>query len=304
MRTKRYSIGMTLEDRAFDAVNILFMLTLIVVMLYPFVNTVAVSLNESLDTVRGGIGIWPREFTLANFRAVLSRVEIYDAAIISAARTFLSTFIGVLTALMVAYPISRKDFVLKKPVSMMFLFTMYVSGGLIPTYFLMRSLGLLDNFLVYVIPGMTSAFNIMITRSYINQLPDSFVESAKIDGAGEFRILFTIIFPLVLPVLAVVALFIAVGNWNSWFDTFLFAPGTQELSTLQFELQKVLQAASQQIASPDFTRAGMQEGTANLVTPTSIRATMTIVATVPVLFIYPFLQKYFVKGLTLGGVKG
>jgi len=151
---------------------------------------------------------------------------------------------------------------------------------------------------------MTSAFNIMITRSYINQLPDSFVESAKIDGAGEFRILFAIIFPLVLPVLAVVALFIAVGNWNSWFDTFLFAPGAQELSTLQFELQKVLQAASQQIATPDFTRAGMQEGATNMVTPTSIRATMTIVATVPVLFVYPFLQKYFVKGLTLGGVKG
>jgi len=186
----------------------------------------------------------------------------------------------------------------------MLLFTMYVSGGLIPVYFLMRSLGLLNNFWVYVIPGMTSAFNIMITRSYINQLPDSFVESAKIDGAGEFRILFTIIFPLVLPVLAVVALFIAVGNWNSWFDTFLFAPGRQELSTLQFELQKVLQAASQQITAPDFTRGGMQEGSAGIVTPTAISATMTIVATLPVLFVYPFLQKYFVKGLTLGGVKG
>lgn len=304
MKSKRFPFGMTLEDRVFDTFNLLFMLGLIVVMLYPFANTIAVSLNESLDTIRGGIGIWPREFTVANFRAVLSRVEIYDAAIVSAQRTILSTFIGVLTALMVAYPLSRKDFVFKKPVSMMFLFTMYVSGGLIPGYFLMRSLGLLNNFWVYVIPGMTSAFNIMITRSYINQLPDSFVESAKIDGAGEFRILFTIIFPLVLPVLAVVALFIAVGNWNSWFDTFLFAPGRQELSTLQFELQKVLQAASQQIAAPDFTRAGMQEGASGMVTPTSIRATMTIVATVPVLFIYPFLQKYFVKGLTLGGVKG
>ncbi len=304
MRAKRNAFGITLEDRIFDTFNLLFMLALIVVMLYPFANTIAVSLNESLDTIRGGIGIWPREFTTANFRAVLSRVEIYDAAVISAARTILSTFIGVLSALMVAYPLSRKDFVLKKPVSTMFLFTMYVSGGLIPGYFLMRSLGLLNNFWVYVIPGMTSAFNIMITRSYINQLPDSFVESAKIDGAGEFRILFTIIFPLVLPVLAVVSLFIAVGNWNSWFDTFLFAPGRQELSTLQFELQKVLQAASQQIAAPDFTRAGMQEGTATMVTPTSIRATMTLVVTVPVLFVYPFLQKYFVKGLTLGGVKG
>jgi len=304
MKSKRYTFGMTIEDRVFDTTNLLFMLALIVVMLYPFANMIAISLNESIDTIRGGIGIWPREFTTSNFRSVLSRVEIYNAAVISVARTLLSTFIGVLTSLMVAYPLSRKDFVLKKPVSAMFLFTMYVSGGLIPGYFLMRSLGLLNNFWVYVIPGMTSAFNIMITRSYISQLPDSFVESAKIDGAGEFRILFTIIFPLVLPVLAVVALFIAVGNWNSWFDTFLFAPGVQELSTLQFELQKVLQAASQQISSPDFTRAGMQEGMADMVTPTSIRATMTIVATAPVLFVYPFLQKYFVKGLTLGGVKG
>lgn len=304
MSSKRLLLGKTLEDKLFDILNLLFMLGLIVVMLYPFANTIAVSLNQSLDTIRGGITIWPRAFTLANYRTVLTRVEIYNAAIVSVQRTLLSTFIGVLTAIMVAYPLSRKEFIFKKPVSMMFLFTMYVSGGLIPGYFLMRSLGLLNNFWVYVIPGMTSAFNIMITRSYINQLPESFVESAKIDGAGEFRILFTIIFPLVLPVLAVVALFVAVGNWNSWFDTFLFAPGVQRLSTLQFELQKVLQAASQQIAAPDFTRGGMQEGTANMVTPTSIRATMTIVATVPVLFVYPFLQKYFVKGLTLGGVKG
>lgn len=304
MSSKKFLLGRTLEDKLFDTFNLLFMLGLITIMLYPFANTIAVSLNQSLDTIRGGITIWPRAFTLANYRTVLTRVEIYGAAIVSVQRTLLSTFIGVLTAIMVAYPLSRKDFVFKKPVSVMFLFTMYVSGGLIPGYFLMRSLGLLNNFWVYVIPGMTSAFNIMITRSYINQLPDSFVESAKIDGAGEFRILFTIIFPLVMPVLAVVALFIAVGNWNSWFDTFLFAPGVQRLSTLQFELQKVLQAASQQIAAPDFTRGGMQEGAANMVTPTSIRATMTIVATVPVLFVYPFLQKYFVKGLTLGGVKG
>jgi len=304
MKLKKMFIGATLEDTLFDAFNALFLTTLIVVMLYPFANTIAISFNQSVDTVRGGISIWPRVFTWNNYETVLSRVEIYDAAIISASRTLLSTFIGVLSALMVAYPLSRKDFMFKKPVTILFLFTMYVSGGLIPSYFLIRSLGLLNNFWVYVIPGMTSAFNIMITRSYIEQLPDSFIESAKIDGAGEFRILFTIIFPLVLPVLAVVALFVAVGNWNSWFDTFLFAPGRQDLSTLQFELQKVLQAAAQQVSAPDFTRAGMEAGGATMVTPTSIRATMTVVATVPVLFVYPFLQKYFVKGLTLGGVKG
>lgn len=304
MSKSNFSISGKLEDRIFDTINVLFMIVLLVFTLYPFANTIAISFNQSLDTIRGGIGIWPRAFTLANYEAVFSRTEIFNAAVISALRTILSTLIGVLSALMVAYPLSRKDFVFKKLVSTMFLFTMYVSGGLIPFYFLIRSLGLLENFWVYVIPGMTSAFNIMITRSYISQLPDSFIESAKIDGAGEFRILFTIILPLVIPVLAVVALFIAVGGWNAWFDTFLFAPGAQHLSTLQFELQKVLQAAAQQVSAPDFTRAGMDAASANMVTPMSIRATMTIVVTLPVIMVYPFLQKYFVKGLTLGGVKG
>ena len=305
-RRKIYS-RRTFEDRVFDIINYILMIFLIIITLYPFINVIAVSLNDPLDSIKGGIYLKPRKPTLYNYRVVLSRKEIYNATGVSVLRTVVGTGLGILATFFVAYPLSRKDFVFRKPLTTYFLLTMYVSGGLIPGYFLIKSLGLLNNFWVYILPGLVSAFNILVVRSYISTLPDSFVESAKIDGAGEFRILFTIIMPLCIPVLATIALFIAVGQWNSWFDTYIYASSKQELSTLQFELQKILQEATQAFSTSSDYGSAISSGAAErskTITPTSIRATMTVVATLPVLLVYPFLQKYFVTGLTLGGVKG
>lgn len=298
---KKKSLG----DTIFDFANHTFMILLALVTLYPFVNTIAISFNAGLDTVRGGIYLWPREFTLANYEAIFATGTLFHAFLVSVARTVLSVIFGIFLTTLLAYVLSRKEFVFRKQLTMMFVFTMYFNAGLIPIYFLIRSLGLINNFWVYVIPGMVNAFNLIVIRTYIMGLPDSLVESARIDGAGEFRIFISIIVPLCKPVLATIALFIAVGAWNQWFDTFLYCSSKQELSTLQYELMKLLSSSLRSSSSAAASGGvNVQEAAKNVVTPMSIRAAITIAAAVPILVVYPFLQKHFVKGLVIGSVKG
>ena len=204
---------------------------------------------------------------------------------------------------MVAYVLSRKEFVLRKVFSFIYVLTMYIDGGLIPNYFLIRNLGLTNNFWVYVLPGLVTAFNLIVIRTYISGLPESLIESARVDGAGEFRIFTRIVLPLCKPVLATIALFVAVANWNAWFDTFLYNSSNPNLSTLQYELMKVLQSANTMTGSLEQALAQAATKSMNTITPRSIRATMTVIVTVPIAVVYPFLQRYFVHGLTLGGLK-
>ncbi|MBN2222749.1 MAG: carbohydrate ABC transporter permease, partial [Vallitaleaceae bacterium] len=224
---------------------------------------------------------------------------------ISIARTVLSVGFGLLFSTLLAYVLSRRDYIFRKPITALYVFTMYFNAGMIPVYFLMRSLGLTNSFWVYVIPGMVNAFNLIVIRTYIMGLPESLIESAKIDGASEMRIFLSIIIPLCKPVLATIALFIAVGNWNSWFDTFLYNSSKQELSTLQYELMKLLSSSLRSSSSGAAASGGINpaDAAAKMVTPLSIRATITIVAATPILVVYPFLQKHFVKGLVIGSVK-
>ncbi|WP_037288062.1 carbohydrate ABC transporter permease [Saccharibacillus sacchari] len=300
MNTKR----IRLEPVIFHTLNGLLMIAIAVITLYPFLNTFAVSLNAGNDTIRGGIYLWPRIWTDQNYKAVFANGHILNAFWISVARTVIATVLSLFLTSMLAYTLSRKDYVLRKPITILVVLTMYFSAGLIPTYFLMKDLHLLNNFLVYIIPGLVSAFNMIVIRTYIQTLPEGLIESAKIDGAGDFRTFISIILPLCQPVLATVALFVAVGQWNSWFDTFLYASSKQELSTLQFELMKLL-SSSMNLNSSVAGSSGADPAAAaqNMVTPVSIRAAITIVASLPILMVYPFLQKYFVHGLQLGSVK-
>ncbi|KRE97901.1 sugar ABC transporter permease [Paenibacillus sp. Soil766] len=292
-------------DRLFDICNILFMLCLVVVTLYPFINTLAVALNDANDAVRGGIYLFPRMWTLDNFKYVFSEAAIVHAFFISVLRTVIGTVVTVFCSAMVAYTMSRQEYVLRKFVTISFIFTMYFSGGLIPGYLLVRDLGMLGSFWVYIIPGMIGVFNLIIIRSFIEGLPDGIMEAARIDGANDFSMFMRIVLPLVVPVLATVALFSAVGQWNSWFDVFLYNSSNENLSTLQYELMKILQNTNTQTSQTvaDVFASSANAG-ANTVTPTSIRSTMTIVVSLPIIMVYPFLQKYFVKGMTVGGVKG
>ncbi|MGZ7442583.1 carbohydrate ABC transporter permease [Paenibacillus sp. TH7-28] len=294
-----------IEPVLFHTINTIFMIFLVVVTLYPFLNTIAVSLNAGNDTIRGGIYLWPRQFTLQNYKAVFVSGTIYDAFWISVARTVLSTLLNIFLTTMLAYTLSRREYVFRKPITSIFVLTMYFNAGLIPGYFLMKDLHLINTFWVYVVPSMISAFNLIVIRTYIGTIPESLIESARIDGAGEFKIFWRIIFPLCKPVLATIALFVAVGAWNSWFDAFLYTSSRQELSTLQYELMKLLSSSMNANSNPAVAAgAGMtKESAASMVTPLSIRAAVTIVASVPILLVYPFMQKYFVVGLNVGSVK-
>ncbi|MBY0204078.1 putative aldouronate transport system permease protein [Paenibacillus intestini] len=291
-------------DRAFDAINITFMICLMIVTIYPFINMIAVSLNNANDAIRGGIYLWPREWTLDNYKYIFGESDIYHATLISALRTIIGTIVSVFCTAMLAYTLSRQEFVLRKFVTMFFVFTMYFSGGLIPGYLLIRDLGLIGSFWVYIIPGVIGVFNMIVIRSFIEGLPEGILESARIDGAGEFTTFIRVVLPLTIPAMATVSLFVAVGQWNSWFDVFLYNSSNKELSTLQYELMKILQTSTTAATSSASDVYQSAENSGVAVTPTSIRATMTIIASVPILMVYPFLQKYFVQGMTIGGVKG
>jgi len=286
-------------DKVFDTCTYVFMIIVAIVTLYPFLNVLAISFNDSVDTVRGGLTIYPREFTLKNYETIFGFEGLLVGFKNSVIRTVVGTLIGVLSASMMAYTLSRPDFQARRWMSVVFALTMYFSGGLIPGFLLMKNLGLIGTFSVYIIPAILSVWNVFIVRSYIDGLPYALQESAKIDGANDWTIFWKVILPLCQPVLATIALFIAVGHWNAWFDTYLFNNRSPENTTLQYELMKVL--LSTQTGS-NYRDPNAQQTLAS-VSPESIKMAITIVVTVPILLVYPFLQKYFVKGMTLGAVK-
>lgn len=299
-------IGLKSTRKSFDLFNV-FNYTLMIIIgaitLYPFLNVLAVSLNDSVDTVRGGITIFPRVFSLDSYREILGYDGLVNGFAVSAIRTVAGTATGLLCTSMLAYTLSREDYFARRFVGGIFIITMYVGGGLIPDYMLVRSLGLFNNFFVYILPGLIGVFNVIVIRSYIDGLPFELQESAKLDGANDIVIYFRIVMPLCTPVLSVMALFIAVGHWNSWFDTYLYCNGKPKLTTLQFELQKVLQQ-TQILAGSGQNPFRQMDPTKHIaVSPKSIQMAMTIVATLPILLVYPFVQNYFVKGMTVGAVK-
>lgn len=282
----------------FDVIKWIILIVFVIVTLYPVLNTLAVSLNDGLDTIRGGIYLLPRKFTWQNYQTVLRKDSLKIATVVTVARTVIGTVTQLFVTAMLSYILSRKDFVLKKFMTILYVLTMYVNAGLIPGYLLIKNLGLLNSFWVYIIPGMVSAFNMIVIRTFMNGIPDSLAESAEVDGAGHMRIFIQIILPLCKPVLATVALFIAVGQWNSWFDAMLYNSFNENLTTLQYELMKLLSSVSSQSGNIDALK-----NTGSMVTPMSVRAATTIVTSIPIICLYPFLQRYFVAGLTIGGVK-
>lgn len=274
------------------------MIAFVVITLYPVLNTLAISLNDGTDALRGGIYLFPRKFTMKNYMTVLEKDNLVTGAYITVARTVVGTVLSLVTNAILAYIVSRKRFLFKQQLSLFWVVTMYVNGGMIPTFLLFKGLHLTNSFWVYVIPGMISAFNMLVIRTYMNGIPDSLEESAQLDGAGYMTIFWKIISPLCKPVYATVALFVAVGQWNSWFDAMLYNRMSSEYTTLQYELMKLLSSVTNQGNS-----AEAMKNAAGTVTPTSVRAAATILTMLPIVCLYPFLQRYFVTGLTIGGVK-
>lgn len=289
------------SDRIFDSVLYILMTLAAIATLYPFLNVLAISLNDSADTVKGGVTVWPRAFTWQNYEKIFEFKGLLTGFRNSVVRTVLGTIIGVLSASMMAYTLSRREFQARRVFSVLFALTMYFSGGLIPAYMLIRDLHLMGTFWVYLVPSILSVWNMFLIRSYMDGLPYALQESAKIDGANDWTIFWRVILPLCQPVLATIALFVAVGHWNSWFDTYLYNQSKPQNTTLQYELMKVIQS-TQSGNNANYRDPNAQQSLAQ-VSPESIKMAITIVVTVPILAVYPFLQKYFVKGMTLGAVK-
>ena len=290
------------RNTAFVWINYAVMVILAFVMIYPLWYCVAGSLNEGMDYLRGGVFLWPRKWTLANYKAVFLDSAILNAFWVTIWKCLVGTVTSVLCTAMVAYAITRPKLRLKKLYIPFIMLTMFFSGGLIPYFILIVDLGLYDSFWVYVIPTMFSAYNMIIIQSFMRELPSELIESAKLDGASEYRIFFQMILPLSKPVLATIALFTVVTHWNSYFDSMMYT-SSQELQTIQLFLKKVITDPSVSRGLGSAATIAIPDQAATL-TPQVVKLATMVVTALPVVCIYPFLQRYFVKGVTVGAVKG
>lgn len=285
-------------EKLFIVALYLFMILFSICVLYPFLYLLALSFNQGVDALRGGITIWPRKFTLENYKIIFEDAMLYRATFVSVARTVVGTLTALLFTSLVAYCLTKEKLVGYHFYLTLFLLPMYVSAGIIPTYLLYKGIGLTDSFWVYIIPNLVWAYNLIIMRTFFNAIPPSLVEASMIDGASELRIFFRVILPLSTPVIATIALYNAVWNWNSWLDTVLYTRSA-DLNTLMSLLSKMLmEQQSNQIATMKSSNR------VQYLTPQVLKAAMTMVTTIPIIMVYPFLQKYFVKGVMVGAVKG
>lgn len=290
-----------LSERIFNFINYKIMFLLSFLCLYPFVYVAALSFNDGIDAQRGGIYFWPRIFSFENYKAIFVNNDILNAYTVTIFRVITGTILSVLLCSAAAYAMSRGNLLFKRFFNWMVLLPMYFGGGLIPYYIVIKKVGLLNNIWVYIIPAIYGSFNIILIRTFMKQLPESLYESAKLDGAGDFIIFAKIIFPLSGPVLATVALFVAVGHWNDWFTGTVFVH-SKKLWPVSTLLLNIL--TSSDMASFMNLKFFMSPLTRKkVVTPEALKMAMLIITTVPILVVYPFLQKYFVKGVMIGSLK-
>ncbi|WP_169081405.1 carbohydrate ABC transporter permease [Paenibacillus sp. PL91] len=289
------------SDKLFDLFIYLFLIIIFLVTFYPFWNILVVSLNDATDSVRGGLYLWPRQFTFESYESIFRNAELINSVKVTVLRTIIGTPLSVLVISMMAYSLSKRELIAWRAFTLFFIFTMYFGGGLIPTYMIIKSLGLIDSFWVFIFPGLIGVFLMILVRTYIEQLPPEMEESAKIDGANDLQIFGRMVLPLCVPVLATIALFIGIGHWNSWYDSYIYTY-KPELKTLQAILVKILN----QFQTGAMVSEAEQLANSSKRTPVSgesIRMAVTMVATLPIVLIYPFLQRFFVKGIMMGAIK-
>jgi putative aldouronate transport system permease protein len=294
---------MTPGNIAFTAINYLLLFLFFLLCTYPFYYVFIYSISDPYAAARGwGVFLWPVKPTLKNYAEVFKIKGIALAAVISVLRTVIGTVITVtccsLFGYLVTKPMYGRKFIYRFVVA-----TMYFSAGLIPYYLTIRAYGLFNSFLVYVVPGAISAFYIILFKTFIEQIPASMEEAALIEGAGYMRIYRSVIFPLSLPIVATITVFCAVGQWNAWFDNYIYI-SNPTLSTLQFKLYELLQAAETLAGQANRTVTTDVVTVSKNITPMSIRMTLTMVVTFPIILVYPFMQRFFVKGIMMGAIKG
>ena len=284
-------------ERVFQAANMAALAIIGLFCVYPFIYTLSISLSSAAEASREGWHLYPREVSLTSYAMVLSNPSIVTGFMNSVLRTVLGTALTLLASCVAAYPLARREMPRRSLLTFFIVFTMLFGGGLVPGYLLIQKLGLLNSIWALVVPGMLSAFNIIIIKNFFQSLPESLAESARIDGAGDWAILFHIYIPLSKPVLATVALWTAVGHWNAWFDAMLYITDDRK-QVLQTFLQRIVIESSTKLMELGVADKAIVEFTSD-----TIKAATIIVTILPIICVYPFLQKYFVKGILLGGVK-
>ncbi len=286
----------TKGEAIFDTINIIIMLIICFLTLYPIWYTLVNSFNDGIDAMKGGIYWWPRKFSIENYTSVFSNEGIIRAMLVTVSKTVVGTVVHVFFTAMVAYAFSKKELVGRKIYITMGIITLLFSGGLIPSFLLIKQLGFLDRFIVYIIPVMFSFFDALIFISFFKEIPKELEEAARIDGASDFQIFVKIILKVSLPVIATIALFHGVYQWNDYFTGMIYIndPNLQPIQTYLYRI--VAQSSSNQMMPGGII--------ARTTTSQSLKLATMVVTTFPIVCVYPFLQKYFVKGMLIGSVKG
>jgi len=291
-----------------QSINYIILIGIGFITLYPFWYCLVLSFNDGMDALKGGIYFWPRSFTIQNYVRAFTNPLIFSAFTISVSRTFLSVVLACTFTSLMAYGLTKRDLPGRSIIIFYFYFTTLFSGGLIPTYILYRQIGFLNNFWVYVVPGIYSFFNAIILRTFFYTIPESLKESARLDGCSELGTFVRIMLPLSVPVMATIALFVGVANWNDWFTGAYFVTRRRDLYPAATLLHDLLSQANfvnslSSTGGEMMINEALMSSSARSVTPESLKMAFLIILTFPIICIYPFLQKYFVKGIMIGSIK-
>ena len=304
MKSKN-KIKRTFEDNAISVAIFIIMSLVFITTVYPFYYCVIISFNDGINASIGGIYLWPRKFTLENYQQVFSNQQLMPAFVVTIARTLIGTLTSVFFTGLVAFAVSHKNLMGRNLYTNMMIVAMYFSGGLIPYFLLIKNLHLYNTFWVYIVPGLLGIWNCILMMNFFRSIPEALEESAHIDGANDLIIFFRIIVPVSMPVIATIMLFNGVGHWNDWYTT-AFYTRDKSLRTASYILKELISKANlTSITGSDAaTAARAAEASASNYTAESLRMATMVVVVVPIVCVYPFLQKYFVKGVMIGSIKG
>ncbi len=302
---KRRKLKISFGEKIFRVFNTVLLVGLCLITLYPLYYIIVYSLNEGTDSLKGGLYLFPRIFTWFNYEYVLGNGVIQNAYLITIGRTIIGTLLGLIVTGLTAYGFSFKDLPHRKKLLLIVLIPMLFNGGIIPYYIQLSKLKLVDTFWVYVIPSMFNIWNMFVMMKFFAEIPVSLREAAVIDGAGELKVLAKVIIPLSKPVLAAIGLFVAVYHWNDWYSGAYYVSSTKLLPVQTF-LQRLFEADNLSMISSNSSivaEAAIRESQTSKMTVTSVKMAAVIIGTLPILCVYPFVQKHFVKGMLIGSVK-
>lgn len=289
------AIKRTLGESLFDVFNAIFMIVFCFLCIYPFIYILNISISDGISSAKYGLHLIPKGITFYHYTKIFATPAIPQSFINSIVRTVLGTSLMVVFTIMGAYPMSKSYMPNRKFWTTFIVISMFFNGGLIPNYFLVKSLHLTDTVWSLILPGLINTFYLIVARNFIMTVPESLEEAAKIDGANEIRILISVVLPICKPIIATVALWAAVYHWNAWFDCMIYITDANK-SVLQVVLFRIINSGSYDLVTGDFANKQTY--------PEVVKACTIIVTVLPIVMVYPFLQKYFIKGMLIGSVKG